>query len=59
MVLATRIAESSVAMTDVVHVVDCCVHREVSYDPTENVQNVNYNYVSKASIVQRRFVSCI
>ena len=52
-VLSTNIAESSVTVDDVVHVVDSGFHREMTFDPVSSVSLLSTVFASKASLTQR------
>ncbi len=53
-VVATNIAESSITINDVVHVVDTCQHKEAYFDQLAQVKCLDSQFVSKASCLQRR-----
>ncbi|KAF6156014.1 hypothetical protein GIB67_035371, partial [Kingdonia uniflora] len=53
-VLATNIAESSITIDDVVHVVDCGKAKETSYDALNKLACLLPSWISKASAHQRR-----
>ena len=52
-VLCTNIAETSITVDDVTHVVDCGLFKEVRFDPVANVSALQEVTVSKASASQR------
>ena len=53
-VLATNIAETSVTIDDVVHVVDCGRAKETAYDAERRLAVLEEQWVSIASARQRR-----
>ncbi|KAG9439976.1 hypothetical protein H6P81_020141 [Aristolochia fimbriata] len=53
-VVATNIAESSITIDDVVHVVDCGKAKETSYDALNKLACLLPSWISKASAHQRR-----
>lgn len=53
-VLATNIAETSVTIDDIVHVVDCGMHKELRYDVHTKVSSLETSLVSKSNVIQRR-----
>ncbi|KAG9472018.1 hypothetical protein GDO78_021599 [Eleutherodactylus coqui] len=53
-VLATNIAETSVTIDDIVHVVDSGMHKEQRYDLRTKVSCLETNWVSKSNVTQRR-----
>jgi hypothetical protein len=53
-VLATNIAETSITINDVVHVVDCCRAKEKRFDPVNKLPTLLPDWVSQASVKQRR-----
>lgn len=52
-VLATNIAETSITVDDVTHVVDCGWHKEMRFDAVSNVSFLKEVMVSKAAAQQR------
>ena len=52
-VLATNIAETSVTLDDVTHVVDCGLVKELRYDPKGNMSSLQEVVISRASARQR------
>jgi HrpA-like RNA helicase len=52
-ILSTNIAETSVTIDDVTHVVDCGLHKEMRYDSASNVSSLEEVAISKASARQR------
>ncbi|KAI4300544.1 hypothetical protein L6164_033912 [Bauhinia variegata] len=52
-VLATNIAESSITIDDVVHVIDCGKAKETSYDALNKLACLLPSWISKASAHQR------
>jgi hypothetical protein len=53
-VVATNIAETSITVDDVVHVVDCCRAKEKHFDPVNKLPTLSPEWVSQASVKQRR-----
>ncbi|XP_053740245.1 ATP-dependent RNA helicase DHX30 [Synchiropus splendidus] len=53
-VLATNIAETSITIDDVVHVVDTGTHKELSYDPRTKVSCLDTVWVSQSNVRQRK-----
>nr|XP_019579541.1 PREDICTED: putative ATP-dependent RNA helicase DHX30 isoform X1 [Rhinolophus sinicus] len=53
-VLATNIAETSITVNDVVHVVDSGLHKEERYDLKTKVSCLETVWVSRANVIQRR-----
>ncbi|XP_041423235.1 ATP-dependent RNA helicase DHX30 isoform X2 [Xenopus laevis] len=53
-VLATNIAETSVTIDDIVHVVDCGRQKEQRYDLRTKVSCLETSWVSKSNVTQRR-----
>ncbi|KAM9789373.1 ATP-dependent RNA helicase DHX30 [Neosynchiropus ocellatus] len=53
-VLATNIAETSVTIDDIVHVVDAGTHKELSYDPRTKVSCLDTVWVSQSNVTQRK-----
>ncbi|KAM3075138.1 hypothetical protein ACMFMG_007405 [Clarireedia jacksonii] len=52
-VLATNIAETSVTIPDIQHVIDTGKHREKNYDQITRVSSLPYKWISKSSSKQR------
>eukprot|EP00924_Labyrinthula_sp_SR-Ha-C_P014588 augustus_masked-scaffold_34-processed-gene-2.32-mRNA-1 protein AED:0.32 eAED:0.32 QI:0/-1/0/1/-1/1/1/0/1354 len=52
-VLATNIAETSITIPDVVHVIDSGLVKSINYDPMNKVSKLETIYVSKDSAKQR------
>ena len=52
-VLSTNIAETSVTLDDVTHVVDCGLVKELRYDPKGNMSSLEEVVISRASARQR------
>lgn len=48
-VLSTNIAETSITVDDVTHVVDCGYVKEMSYDPIGNVSTLQEVFISRAA----------
>lgn len=53
-VLATNIAETSVTIDDIVHVVDSGMQKEQRYDLRTKVSCLETTWVSKSNVIQRR-----
>uniref|UniRef100_UPI0037E81DAC ATP-dependent RNA helicase DHX30 n=1 Tax=Semicossyphus pulcher TaxID=241346 RepID=UPI0037E81DAC len=53
-VLATNIAETSITIDDIVHVVDAGTHKEQSYDPTTKVSCLDTVWISRSNVTQRK-----
>ncbi|XP_029971019.1 ATP-dependent RNA helicase DHX30 [Salarias fasciatus] len=53
-VLATNIAETSITIDDVVHVVDTGTHKEQNYDPRTKVSCLDTVWISRSNVTQRR-----
>ncbi|XP_067218284.1 ATP-dependent RNA helicase DHX30 [Chanodichthys erythropterus] len=53
-VLATNIAETSITIDDIVHVVDAGSQKEQNYDPRTKVSGLNTVWISQANVTQRR-----
>ncbi|XP_071068134.1 ATP-dependent RNA helicase DHX30 isoform X4 [Dasypus novemcinctus] len=53
-VLATNIAETSITINDIVHVVDSGLHKEEHYDLKTKVSCLETVWVSRANVIQRR-----
>ncbi|KAF3699413.1 putative ATP-dependent RNA helicase DHX30 [Channa argus] len=53
-VLTTNIAETSITIDDVVHVVDAGTHKEQSYDPQTKVSCLNTVWISRSNVTQRK-----
>ncbi|XP_077471712.1 ATP-dependent RNA helicase DHX30 [Stigmatopora argus] len=53
-VLATNIAETSITIDDVVHVVDAGTHKEHSYDPSTKVSCLDTVWISRSNVTQRK-----
>ena len=47
--LSTNIAETSITVDDVTHVVDCGYVKELSYDPIGNVSTLQEVFISRAA----------
>ncbi|KAI5058462.1 hypothetical protein GOP47_0026632 [Adiantum capillus-veneris] len=52
-VVATNIAETSITIEDVVHVIDCGKHKEMRYDPRRGMSRMEEAWVSQANVKQR------
>uniref|UniRef100_A0A9J8ACT7 DEAH (Asp-Glu-Ala-His) box helicase 30 n=1 Tax=Cyprinus carpio carpio TaxID=630221 RepID=A0A9J8ACT7_CYPCA len=53
-VLTTNIAETSVTIDDIVHVLDTGCQKEQNYDPRTKVSGLNTVWISQANVTQRR-----
>ncbi|XP_070829883.1 ATP-dependent RNA helicase DHX30 [Chaetodon trifascialis] len=53
-VLSTNIAETSVTIDDIVHVVDTGTHKEQNYDPLTKVSCLDTVWVSRSNVTQRK-----
>ncbi|KAM7400526.1 hypothetical protein PAMA_004964 [Pampus argenteus] len=53
-VLATNIAETSITIDDVVHVVDTGTHKEQNYDPHTKVLCLDTVWISRSNVTQRK-----
>ncbi|XP_078396973.1 ATP-dependent RNA helicase DHX30 isoform X1 [Cetorhinus maximus] len=53
-VLATNIAETSITIDDIIHVVDTGCHKEQRYDLRTKVSCLNTVWISKSNVKQRR-----
>ncbi|XP_017540855.1 ATP-dependent RNA helicase DHX30 [Pygocentrus nattereri] len=53
-VLATNIAETSITINDIVHVVDTGSQKEQSYDPRTKVSCLDTVWISRSNVTQRR-----
>ncbi|XP_041954389.1 ATP-dependent RNA helicase DHX30 [Alosa sapidissima] len=53
-VLATNIAETSITIDDIVHVVDVGSQKEQSYDPKTKVSCLDTVWVSRSNVTQRK-----
>lgn len=53
-VLATNIAETSITIDDIVHVVDCGTQKEQRYDLRTKVSCLETTWISKSNVIQRR-----
>ncbi|XP_066538093.1 ATP-dependent RNA helicase DHX30 isoform X2 [Hoplias malabaricus] len=53
-VLATNIAETSITIDDIVHVVDVGSQKEQSYDPRTKVSCLDTVWISRSNVTQRR-----
>ncbi|XP_073704192.1 ATP-dependent RNA helicase DHX30 [Garra rufa] len=53
-VLTTNIAETSVTIDDIVHVVDAGCQKEQNYDPRTKVSALNTVWIAQANVTQRR-----
>eukprot|EP00249_Psilotum_nudum_P011376 c23135_g1_i1 orf=250-4686(-) len=53
-VVATSIAETSITIDDVVHVIDCGKHKEIRYDARRGISSLVEVWISRANAKQRR-----
>ena len=53
-VISTVIAETSVTIDDIGHVIDCGLTKESDYDPETNVQVLEEKFVTQSNLKQRR-----
>ncbi|XP_028282610.1 ATP-dependent RNA helicase DHX30 isoform X2 [Parambassis ranga] len=53
-VLTTNIAETSITIDDVVHVVDTGTHKEQNYDPRTKVSCLDTVWISRSNVTQRK-----
>ncbi|XP_029308820.1 ATP-dependent RNA helicase DHX30 [Cottoperca gobio] len=53
-VLTTNIAETSVTIDDIVHVVDTGTHKEQQYDPRSKVSCLETVWISRSNVTQRK-----
>ncbi|XP_019967260.2 ATP-dependent RNA helicase DHX30 [Paralichthys olivaceus] len=53
-VLATNIAETSITIDDIVHVVDAGTHKEQNYDPRTKVSCLDTVWISRSNVTQRK-----
>ncbi|KAI3374318.1 hypothetical protein L3Q82_006157 [Scortum barcoo] len=53
-VLTTNIAETSVTIDDIVHVVDAGTHKEQNYDPLTKVSCLDTVWISRSNVTQRK-----
>ncbi|TNM98217.1 hypothetical protein fugu_014463 [Takifugu bimaculatus] len=53
-VLTTNIAETSVTIDDIVHVVDTGTHKEQNYDPLTKVSCLDTVWISRSNVTQRK-----
>nr|XP_046264175.1 ATP-dependent RNA helicase DHX30 [Scatophagus argus] len=53
-VLSTNIAETSITIDDIVHVVDTGTHKEQKYDPLTKVSCLDTVWVSRSNVTQRK-----
>lgn len=58
-VLATNLAETSVTIDDVVHVIDCGLAKEHRYDPLNKLSSLDTTWISKASARQVRRIDVL
>ena len=54
-ILSTNIAETSITIDDITHVVDCGKAKEKTYDALNNLACLKPAWISKASAHQRRY----
>ncbi|XP_034947158.1 ATP-dependent RNA helicase DHX30-like [Chelonus insularis] len=53
-VLATDIAETGITVSDIVYVIDSCIHKQKKWIEDRGVLTINNTWVSKANIQQRK-----
>ncbi|XP_038573839.1 ATP-dependent RNA helicase DHX30-like [Micropterus salmoides] len=53
-VLTTNIAETSITIDDIVHVVDAGTHKEQNYDPLTKVSCLDTVWISHSNVTQRK-----
>ncbi|XP_026169067.1 ATP-dependent RNA helicase DHX30 isoform X1 [Mastacembelus armatus] len=53
-VLTTNIAETSITIDDIVHVVDAGTHKEQNYDPQTKVSCLDTVWISRSNVTQRK-----
>ncbi|XP_059199747.1 ATP-dependent RNA helicase DHX30 [Centropristis striata] len=53
-VLATNIAETSITIDDITHVVDTGTHKEHNYDPRTKVSCLDTVWISRSNVTQRK-----
>ncbi|CAG5896648.1 unnamed protein product [Menidia menidia] len=53
-VLATNIAETSITIDDIVHVVDAGTHKEQNYDQNTKVSCLDTVWISRSNVTQRK-----
>ncbi|XP_044224115.1 ATP-dependent RNA helicase DHX30 [Thunnus albacares] len=53
-VLTTNIAETSITIDDIVHVVDAGTHKEQNYDPRTKVSCLDTVWISRSNVTQRK-----
>ncbi|XP_033838522.1 ATP-dependent RNA helicase DHX30 [Periophthalmus magnuspinnatus] len=53
-VLTTNIAETSITIDDIVHVVDTGMHKEQNYDPRTKVSCLDTVWISRSNVTQRK-----
>ncbi|XP_074544347.1 ATP-dependent RNA helicase DHX30 [Halichoeres trimaculatus] len=53
-VLTTNVAETSITIDDVVHVVDTGTHKEQNYDPNTKVSCLDTVWISRSNVTQRK-----
>ncbi|XP_018531992.1 ATP-dependent RNA helicase DHX30 [Lates calcarifer] len=53
-VLTTNIAETSITIDDIVHVVDTGTHKEQNYDPRTKVSCLDTVWISRSNVTQRK-----
>ncbi|KAK7945549.1 hypothetical protein WMY93_001277 [Mugilogobius chulae] len=53
-VLTTNIAETSITIDDIVHVVDAGMHKEQNYDPRTKVSCLDTVWISRSNVTQRK-----
>ncbi|XP_034559393.1 ATP-dependent RNA helicase DHX30 isoform X2 [Notolabrus celidotus] len=53
-VLTTNVAETSITIDDIVHVVDTGTHKEQNYDPNTKVSCLDTVWISRSNVTQRK-----
>lgn len=53
-VLTTNIAETSITIDDIVHVIDSGMHKEQNYDPRTKVSCLDTVWISRSNVTQRK-----
>ncbi|XP_041659950.1 ATP-dependent RNA helicase DHX30 [Cheilinus undulatus] len=53
-VLTTNVAETSITIDDIVHVVDTGTHKEQNYDPHTKVSCLDTVWISRSNVTQRK-----
>ncbi|CAJ1072389.1 ATP-dependent RNA helicase DHX30 isoform X1 [Xyrichtys novacula] len=53
-VLTTNVAETSITIDDIVHVIDTGTHKEQNYDPRTKVSCLDTVWISRSNVTQRK-----